>query len=135
MPPSCTCTASRKPDGYNKAHLQEFGQVLQAWMIGRIPGGQDGLDQLVCDGKTLRGSAIETDDGNHRFVAQVTVYARALGVALAQKAYDTHESSERSALKELLSSLDLDGVLIQADALHTTQSFFAGASPRGPTCS
>ena len=109
--------------------------MLQAWMISQIPGGEDHLDQLVCDGKTLRGSAIETDDGNHRFVAQVTVYARALGVALAQKAYDTHESSERAALKELLSSLDLDGVLIQADALHTTQSFFAGAFPRGPTCS
>ncbi len=94
---------------FNKAHLQEFGQVLQAWMISQIPGGADGLDQLVCDGKTLRGSAIETEDGNHRFVAQVTVYARALCVAMAQKAYDTHESGERPALKELLSSLDLEG--------------------------
>ncbi|MFO8006241.1 MAG: hypothetical protein R6V05_00740, partial [Candidatus Brocadiia bacterium] len=119
-------------------------QVLQAWMISQIPGGADGLDQLICDGKTLRGSAIQTEDGNHRFVAQVTVYARgALGIALAQKAYDTHESSERTAIKELLSTLDLDGVLIQADALHTTQAFFAGATaskktastPRGPTCS
>jgi len=120
---------------FNKAHLQEFGQVLQAWMISQIPGGAEGLDQLVCDGKTLRGSAIETEEGTHRFVAQVTVYARALGVALAQKAYDTGESSERVALKELLSTLDLEGVLIQADALHTTHSFFTGASPRGPTCS
>ena len=105
---------------FNKAHLQEFGQVLQAWMISQIPGGAEGLDQLVCDGKTLRGSAVETEDGSHRFVAQVTVYARALGVALAQKSYDTHTSSERAALRELLSTPDLDGVLIQADALHTT---------------
>ncbi len=37
-------------------------------MISQIPGGTDGLDQLVCDGKTLRGSAIEAEDGNHRFV-------------------------------------------------------------------
>jgi hypothetical protein len=43
--------------------------------------------------------------------------------------------AERAALKELLSSLDLDGVLIQADALHTTQSFFTDASPREPTYS
>jgi hypothetical protein len=120
---------------FNKAHLQEFGQVLQAWMISQIPGGAEGLDQLVCDGKTLRGSALESGDGSHRFVAQVTVYARALGVALAQKAYDTGESSERAALKELLASLDIEGVLIQADALHTTQAFFTGASPRGPTSS
>jgi hypothetical protein len=40
---------------FNKAHLQEFGQVLQAWMVSQIPGGADGVDQLVCDGKTLRG--------------------------------------------------------------------------------
>ena len=120
---------------FNKAHLQQFGDVLQAWMIRQIPGGSEGLEQLVCDGKTLRGSAIETEDGKHRFVAQVTLYARALGVALAQKTYDTHESSERSALKELLSTLDLDGVLIQADALHTTQAFFDGAWSRGPTSS
>ena len=118
---------------FNKAHLQEFGEVLQAWMTSQTPGGADGLDQLVCDGKTLRGSAVETEDGKHRFVAQVTVYARALGVALAQKSHDTHESSERAALKQLLSTMKLDGVLIQADALHTTRDFFAGASTRVPT--
>ncbi len=78
-------------------------------MISQIPVGPEGLDQLVCDGKTLRGSAIETEDGNHRFVAQVTVYARALGVALAEKAYDSHDSSERTALQELLSTLNLEG--------------------------
>ena len=54
----------------NKAHLQGFGQVLQAWMISQIPGGAEGLDQLVCDGKTLRGAAVETENGTHRFVAQ-----------------------------------------------------------------
>ena len=118
---------------FNKAHLEQFGEVLQAWMISQIPGGTTALDQLVCDGKTLKGSAIETADGNHRFVAQVTVYARALGVALAQNSYDTHESSERVALKELLSTMNLEGKLIQADALHTTQAFFAGASSRAPT--
>jgi hypothetical protein len=118
---------------FNKAHLEQFGEVLQDWMVSQIPGGATALDQLVCDGKTLKGSAIETADGNHRFVAQVTVYARALGVALAQKSYDTHESSERAALKELLSTMNIEGKLIQADALHTTQAFFAGASSREPT--
>ena len=93
-------------------------------MISQIPGGKEGLDQLVCDGKTQRGSAIETDDSNHRFIGHITLYARGLGVALVQKCYDTHESSERAALKELLSSLDLNGVLIQADALHTPPVVF-----------
>jgi len=120
---------------FNRAHLQEFGEVLQAWMLSQIPGGAEGLDQLVCDGKTPRGSAVEREDGIHRIVAQVTVYARALGVALAQKSYDTGESSERAALKERLSTLDLEGVLIQADAPHTTRPFFSGVKSRAPTCS
>ena len=42
------------------------------------------MKQLVCEGKTLRGSAVETDDGSHCFVAQVTVYARAHGVAVPE---------------------------------------------------
>jgi hypothetical protein len=66
-------------------------------------------------------------------VVQVTVYAQAHGFALVHKAYDTHESSERAALKELLSTMSLEGKLIQADALHTTQAFFAGALSREPT--
>jgi hypothetical protein len=108
--------------------------VFQVWLISQIPGGAEGLEQLVCDSKMLRASAVETEDGTHRFVAQVTVYARALGVTLAQKAYDTHESSERAALKDLFSMLELKGTLIQADALQTTQALFAGASQMGPTC-
>ena len=88
-------------------------------MISQIPGGATALEQLVCIasgfreavGMTLKGLAIETEDGLLRFVAQFTVYARALGVALAQKTYDTHGSSERAAHKELLSKMDLDGKL------------------------
>jgi hypothetical protein len=86
MPPSCTCTCTgaRKPDGYNRAHPQEVGEVPQGWMLSQVPGEASGLDQLVCD-------------GNHSVVAQVTVYVRALGVALAQKTCVTHEPSERAA--------------------------------------
>ena len=39
---------------FNKVHLQQIGEVLQAWMISQIPSGAEGLDELVCDGKTLR---------------------------------------------------------------------------------
>jgi hypothetical protein len=128
---------------FNKTHLQEYcfpeaggyGQVLHAWMISQIPVGAEGLEHQVCDGKTLRCSAVAAEDGSHRFVAQVTVYARALGLARAQPTYDTGESSEWPALKELLSTLELEGVLIQADALHTIRPFFSGAWSRGPTCS
>jgi hypothetical protein len=57
------------------------------------PGGREGMDQLVYDGKNLRVSAMEAEDGSRRLADQVTVHARALGVSLAQATYDTGESS------------------------------------------
>ncbi len=64
-----------------------------------------------------------TQDGSHRFLSQVTIYVRALSVAPTQKATNTAKFSARVALKELLSTLELGGVLIQADGLHMTQGF------------
>jgi len=94
MPPSFTSTVSRKTDGSNRAHSQGAGEVPQGWMLSQIPGGAHGLDQLVCG-------------GTHRVVAQVTVYARALGLAVAQKTCDTHEPicpsrMSRAALSSIL---------------------------------
>jgi hypothetical protein len=42
-------------------------------MIVQIPGGTADLDQLVCDGKTLRGSIVPTAGGSSVFIAQVTL--------------------------------------------------------------
>ena len=52
-----------------------------------MPGGAVDLDQLVCDGKTLRGSIEPTTVGGSSFIAQVTLYSAALGVAISQACY------------------------------------------------
>jgi hypothetical protein len=111
--------------------------LLREWMLAQIADQDKNFDQLICDGKTLRGSAAQPDsaDGATRFVTQVTLYARELGVAIAQTSFDTGESHERAALKSLLSTLELEGVLIQADALHTSPAFFNSPPSRAPTCS
>ena len=90
---------------------------------------------MVCNCNTLRGSAVQAEDDSNRCVAEVTDYSRALGVALAQTTYDIGECSEWADLKELLSSLELENMLIQADTLHTTRPFFSGAWSRRLTCS
>jgi hypothetical protein len=41
----------------------------------------DDLHQLVCDGKTLLGSVKTTAGGDSAFIAQVTLYSAALGMA------------------------------------------------------
>ena len=107
--------------------------AIRDWTIAQIPGGAADIDQLVCDGKTLRGSIEPTAGGGSAFIAQVTLYSAALGVAISQACYPTGENHERAVLKALLGELDLEGVLIQADALHTQRPFFNSSRSRGPT--
>jgi len=107
--------------------------AIRDWTIAQIPGGAEDIDQLVCDGKTLRGSIEPTAGGGSAFIAQVTLYSAALGVAISQACYATGKNHERAVLKKLLGELDLEGVLIQADALHTQRPFFNSSRSRGPT--
>jgi len=51
----------------------------------------------------------------------------------SQACYATGENHERAVLLQLLGELDLGGVLIQADALHTQKPFFGSSRSRGPT--
>jgi len=63
----------------------------------------------------------------------VTLYSAPLGVTISQTCYATGENHERAVLEQLLGELDLGGVLIQADALHTQKPFFCNLRRRGPT--
>jgi len=109
--------------------------AIRDWPLAQIPGGAANLDQLVCDGKTLRGSIEHTPGGGSAFIAQVALYSAPLGVAISQVCYATGSNHERAVLKELLGELDLEGVLIQADALHTQRPFYNSSRSRGPTSS
>ena len=52
---------------------------------------------------------------------------------LTEACYATSDNHERAVLRQLLGELDLAGVLIQADALHTQKPFFGSSRSRGPT--
>jgi len=118
---------------FHQVDVAALCAAIRDWTIAQIPGGAADLDQLVCDGKTLRGSIEPTPAGGSAFIAQVSLYSAALGVAISQACYATGENHERAVLKKLLGELDLEGVLIQADALHTQQPFFNSSRSRGPT--
>jgi hypothetical protein len=68
-------------------------------------------------------------------VAQVTLYSPALGVPISQACYATSENHEQAVLRQRLSELDLERVLIQPDALQTKQSFIDSSRSRRPTSS
>jgi DDE_Tnp_1-associated len=112
--------------------MEGFEALLQQWMAAQ-PGVTDTVDTLVCDGKTLRGSIAENASGAVRFIAQVSLYSNALGVAIAQSTYATDTGGEIAALRQLLDRVELEGLLVQADALHANRGFFSTSSSVAPT--
>jgi hypothetical protein len=98
----------------------------------RFPDGATDLDQLVCDGKTLRGS-IEPPSGAVQSSLPRRPSTQQHCLAIAQGCYATNQGSEQAELKKLLGDLDPEGVLIQPDALHTNKAFFESSRSRGPT--
>jgi len=109
-----------------------FETLLRDWMAAQ-PGVAEELDTLVCDGKTLRGSIAENNSGAARFIAQVSLYSQSLGVAIAQTTYATDASGEIQALRQLLEAVELEGVLVQADALHANRPFSSTSPSAAPT--
>jgi DDE_Tnp_1-associated len=112
--------------------VEGFEALLQQWMAAQ-PGVPETVDTLVCDGKALRGSIAENASGAARFIAQVSLYSNTLGVAIAQSTYATDAGGEIAALRQLLDRVELEGLLVQADALHANRGFFDTSSSVAPT--
>lgn len=118
-----------------------LGRFVAQRSVGVMPAGRRRV--LAVDGKTLRGSRHLADDGTEvagrHLLAVIDQHAR---VVLGQVAVDTAEQgkgghgrgSEINRFTPLLDSLtgvDLAGVVITADALHTQREHVADLHARG----
>ena len=98
--------------------------AIRDWTIAQTPGGVEAFDQLICDDKALRASVEPTAGGGSTFIAQVTLYSAALGLAISQACYATVENHERAVLKQLLGELDMQGLLNPAGCSAHSETFF-----------
>jgi hypothetical protein len=80
---------------------QLFGW-LREWVVAQFADQQQGIKPPIYGGKTLWGSAGQPDGTRSatRVVTQVTLYAKKLGVTIAQTSVDTGKSHEQPALKQ-----------------------------------
>ena len=86
---------------------------VRSWLCTRT-GTIEGRTVIAVNGKSMRAARTGKDPAPHLLAAldQVT------GTVLAQ-ARVADKSNEIPALRELLKPLDLDGVVVSADAMHT----------------
>jgi hypothetical protein len=59
---------------FHQVDVAALCAAIREWTTAQIPGGAEGLDKLVCDGKSLRGSIEHTAGGGSAFIAQVTLH-------------------------------------------------------------
>ena len=86
---------------------------LRSWLC-TCTGTIAGRRVIAVDGKTMRAARTGKDPAPHLLAA----LDQATGTVLAQ-ARVADKSNEIPALRELLKPLDLDGVVVSADAMHT----------------
>ena len=86
---------------------------LRSWLCTRT-GTINGRRVIAVDGKTMRAARTSKDPAPHLLAA----LDQATGAVLTQQRV-AGKSNEIPALRELLEPLNLDGVVVTADAMHT----------------
>lgn len=99
--------------------LDALDTVVSAWLAARVAARASGRPGSIArvvavDGKTARGARRSDGSAVHLLAA----FDQASGVVLGQTAVDS-KSNEVTAFAPLLNRLDLNNVLVTADALHT----------------
>ncbi len=79
------------------------------------------------------GTIDQTASGAQRLITQVSLYSNTLGVVIAQNTYATDAGGDIAALRQLLDRVDLNSLLVQADALHANRPFSSTSSSVAPT--
>lgn len=98
---------------------------VRSWFCTRT-GTIEGRTVIAVDGKTMRAARTGKDPPPHLLAA----LDQATGTVLAQ-ARVADKSNEIPALRELLKPLDLDGVVVSADAMHTQTDTAEWTRPAG----
>jgi hypothetical protein len=87
-------------------------------------------------------AAVDDDPGHPQWLPQcqgsgafcqnaITSHSAPHWIWSCPTSFDNNDSHEQAALNALLSTLELDGVLIQADALHNSARIFQLATEQG----
>lgn len=70
------------------------------------------------DGKSIRGTVENYARGSQNFVSIVSVFAGKRGVVVGMNKFENKKESEIRVVQQLITALDLTGVVLTFDSLH-----------------
>ena len=95
-----------------RTNAQEFDDRISNWLVKASAGSTSGKGVAV-DGKVLKGSY----SGSGKQVQLLSALLHEEKIVISQRQIDSKEN-EISEFNDLLKNVDLDGLLVTADALH-----------------
>lgn len=111
----------------------QLDRVVSDWLASRTSppsAGRPGRRVIALDGKSVRGARLGSGGDKGRAVHLLAAYDVGTGVVLGQAVVDG-KTNEISAFAPLLDRLELSGVLVTADALHTQRGHAHYLAGRG----
>jgi hypothetical protein len=99
----------------------ELDIAVSAWITHHIGSGDAGVQgwaAVALDGKTLRGTVGPTGGAGVHLLSALT---HQTGTVAGQRLVPIGSSSEIAEFEPLLEGIDLAGLVVTADALHTTR--------------
>jgi predicted transposase YbfD/YdcC len=111
---------------YNRLDKDEFAACLYRWSEELL----DFLDyyQVTIDGKVLRGTAKAGEKKSG--ICLVSAWAQAQRLVLGQRKVDS-KSNEKTAIPELIASLDLPGAVVSIDTVACTEKIAGPITEKG----
>jgi hypothetical protein len=94
------------------------GDALDGAIDGWLASQHDGTPAIAVDGKTLRGTCDDTGQSGVHLLAAMTHDS---AIVVAQREVDG-KTKEINCFYSLLSTMDINGVVVTADALHTQRA-------------
>lgn len=106
-------TIRRSMIGLNYKEIEEkFNQWASQY------GNLAESEWVSIDGKALKNTVTDYDQAEQNFINVVSAFSHQRGIVLGVKVIENKKTSEIKAVQELLSRLDLEGVVFTLDALH-----------------
>lgn len=103
---------------YMGLDFNAFSAAFRQWMQQHLSVDEE---SYAIDGKRIRQPVIG-DDGKTRFVGLVSVFAQKQGITVELAGLTEVDNSELKVVQYLLEQLQLEGVILSLDALHTQKN-------------
>lgn len=100
-----------------KVDFTKLKELFYQWSIQGIDTSKDNYYSI--DGKSIRSTVSNGKNSNQNFISMVTVFCQNRKKVLTQQKYQNKKISEISIVQELIEELDLEGITLTMDALHS----------------